>query len=339
MTAEMCVSLNWCPPADLQDQLPVLNAHQRLLGESDISLRGWRPLAVAKLAGEASWGVGVSFDFELIVRNGRFHFRFKLKAVMGEGMGGSVDVELDLDRLDIWLLMVNQAVLDSADDTLEWVQPEARSALAKIGYFIVTAGFEVAALLAHNLQALDDAYDRFTTPERSGIIAYQIVSDDSHDREFRAWVIRLLPEALGALLETLISRSQAFDLRGGANVEEVDALLLQQQAIVKIMKWLIEAAKDGDFDGTHYGFGNSSTRNPAQKLFRNAVISMKDMAMYGVGIAPEQVAPEDINYGSNLGRISNFINNSPDEGDEMQYIRIKDDFYWSKEKLSAGGDL
>ncbi|MCM2973217.1 LysM peptidoglycan-binding domain-containing protein [Larsenimonas suaedae] len=273
LALESTHSLNWCPPSDAYEHLPAYAAHKRLTGETQAEL-DWTSLARATFSGEAGAGAGGSIDFALKLEHGRLIFESKLKAFCGAGVAGKVSVALDLERLDFWMLLINQAMIDNRNKVPAWIHEDAGTFLENIGFAAAAFGIELALLIGHNVQALQDMIDTLRRGDRSGMIAYKIVTDDAHQDEFKHWMIRFMPGALGPLLNLLTSEPASFDPGDGYAHSKDEALVYQQKAMYLCANWLYEAARYGDFDNVCYGFNDFSNPNPAQTLYTEAMFRM-----------------------------------------------------------------
>ncbi|MDI5985122.1 hypothetical protein QLQ85_09975 [Halomonas sp. M4R5S39] len=260
-------SIRWQPPADITRQLPQLADRDWLtLSNQQHELTAWRTLGHAVLGLEAAGGIGGELGLRLGVHQGRFVAYFKGKVVAGKGVGGQIAMELDLQQLNLWLMMLSQALRDNDYGFVDWVDRDAYEGMSYLAYLATTTLLDVGLLAAQGLDGIRRLYDLMTQSDRAGLIAYVIVRRTGSDREQLAkWVQHLSPEALGPLLNTLATSPGWF----GYTVEDEEfdrgrAIDLQQIAISNCLEWL----EEGYIASGHYA------REDAKQLFERAVARM-----------------------------------------------------------------
>ncbi|MDT8893324.1 hypothetical protein RSO41_01540 [Halomonas sp. I1] len=212
-------------------------------------------------------GYGATADFQLGLVDGKFVLTLKGRLVFKVGYGGKLTVTLDPNRLDPWMGMLHQALVDNEYEVVDWITPEAFDGFRKLFFVQTMLLVDVGMLALRGLDTLDDLYTGFTRSERAGPIAYAIVdtaSNPARARELRAWVQHLPPEAMGPLLHVLRAAPGflGYEIEGkryGRN----EAIDLQQIAIAQCLEWIEEGYTNG-----HY------PRRAAQRLFEKAVARM-----------------------------------------------------------------
>ncbi|MGR4066479.1 hypothetical protein [Billgrantia sp. C5P2] len=258
-------SMRWEPPADITQQLPQLADRDWLtLSSQQAELNAWRTLGHAVLGLEAAGGIGGELGLRLGIHQGKFVAYFKGKVVAGKGVGGQIAMELDLKQLNLWLMMLSQALRDNDYGFVDWVDRDAFEGMSRLAYLAATTLLDVSLLAARGLDGIQRLYDLMTQSERAGMVAHAIVNDPRDD-EMRAWIQHLSPEALGPLLNTLAFppgwRGYTID---GVRLDRGQGTDLQQIAIAKCLDWL----EVGYTTSGHYDLAK------AQQLFERAVARM-----------------------------------------------------------------
>lgn len=273
-------SMRWEPPADITQQLPQLADRDWLtLSNQQAELNAWHTLGHAVLGLEAAGGIGGELGLRLGIHRGKFVTYFKAKVVAGKGVGGQIAMELDPQQLNLWFMMLSQALRDNDYGFVDWVDRDAFQFMSQLGYLAATTLLDVSLLAARGLDGIQRLYDLMTQSERAGMVAHAIVNDPRED-EMRAWVQHLSPEAMGPLLNTLAFppgwRGYTID---GASLDRGQATDLQQIAIAKCLGWL----EEGYTISSHYD------RAKAQHLYERAVARMSQDGTYdetrGWGVA------------------------------------------------------
>ncbi len=259
-------AMRWQPPEDITRQLPQLADQDWLsLKTQHRDLDQWRTFGQALLGGEVGVGIGAELGFRLGLRNGRFVAYAKAKVFAGVTVGGKVAVELDLQQLDLWLMMIGQALRDNDYGFIDWVDEDAFESISQLTYLATTTLLDVGLLAARGRDGIRRLYNQLTQSDRAGMVAYVIVRRMGSDREqLAAWVQHLPPEALGPLLNVLATRPGFWGYTVGDEDFSRDAAIdLQQIAIAQCLEWI----EQGHLDGRY-------RRSAAQRLFEKAVARM-----------------------------------------------------------------
>jgi hypothetical protein len=270
---ECSVALRWKPPRDLVQRLPKYAAMDEL-GMLQASLDDWGNLSSAALAGEALAGYGAMADFKLGLVDGKFQLTLKSRLVFKVGYGGKLTVTLDPNRLDPWLSMLHQALVDNDYEVVDWITPEAFDGFRKLFYVQTMLLVDVGMLTLRGLDYLDELYDSFTRSDRAGPIAYVITTRDGEDlKKMKAWIQHLPPEALGPLLHVLSADPGWFGYEvEGDKKSRAQAIDLQQIAITRCLEWIEQGYTNGRYP-----------RPAAQRLFEKAVARMSTDGTYPGG--------------------------------------------------------
>jgi len=274
-------SLSWEPPANLERLLPNRAALSEMnMKRASQSLTGWRNLGTATLGLELAEGLGGKLGLALGMQNGKFVLRMAARAVIGKGAGGSFSVELDIDSLDLWLVMLHRAMVDNNYVQPDWIDDDAYHSMGRLGYLATTTLLNVGLLAARGQAGIERLYSALTNGQNAGPIAYVIANDPRQDK-MRNWVQQLTPEALGALLYLLISNPQEFEIevpsRGRSDgkaepFNHQEALDFQQIAIASCLGWIVEGVTTNVY-GPLCRFSRE-TPTPSQYLFTKAVVRM-----------------------------------------------------------------
>ncbi len=258
--------LSWAPPQALT-KLHAAPIPGQALDD------GWCTLAGlgADLTGGA--GVGLKGDFSLGLQNKQLVLRMKTAVFAGPGVEGEFSFVVGYQAIS-WLLHLFSSELNKNQyRPLRWVTPDAfdylygLNAMAAVGINIQTlflAGYDISMR----------TYQALTAGRRAGSVAFTIVRDKNQE-EMRQWTINVIPEALGALLHTLLAEPQEFwvvqtTVNENGNVvtdkerfDATQAYLFQQQAIEQLLRWVVGSAQ------------KRNTLAAAQRQFEEAVTRMK----------------------------------------------------------------
>ncbi|MDR5868674.1 hypothetical protein QC818_17965, partial [Halomonas koreensis] len=266
ITVQCSVALRWKPPRDILQRLPKYAALDEL-GMLSEPLDDWGELSKATLAAEALAGIGAEADFQIGLIDGKFVLTLKARLVLKGGVGGKFSVELDPDRLDPWMGMLHQALVDNDYEVVDWITPAAFQGFSKLFFMQTMLLVDVGMLALRGLDYVDSLYDDFTRSERAGPIAYAIVdtaSNPEREKQLKAWVQQLPPEALGPLLHVLRADPGFFGYEVAEQSFDHDqAIDLQQIAIAQCLEWIERGYMSGQYP-----------RSAAQRLFEKAVARM-----------------------------------------------------------------
>jgi len=265
-------SLRWKPPMDITRQLPQLADQDWLtLSTQRNDLEAWRSLGKAVLGLEANGGIGAELGMRLGLHQGKFIAYVRAKLVAGVGVGGQLAIELDPRQLNLWMMMLSQALRDNDYGFVDWVDADAFEGFSHLSYLATTTLLDVGLLAARGIDGIQRLYELMTQSDRAVMVAYAFVNDP-RQKEMCSWVQHLPPEALGPLLDTLTTSPGWFNHPVDANGDEIDrgrAIDLQQIAIAKCVEWLEEGYLD-----------NRYSREAAEHLFERAVARMSQTGQF-----------------------------------------------------------
>ena len=265
-------SLRWKPPMDLTRQLPQLADQDWLsLSAQRNSLESWCSLGKAVLGLEANGGIGGELGMRLGIHQGKFVAYCRAKLVAGIGAGGQIAIELDPAQLNLWMMMLSQALRDNDYAFVDWVDEDAFEGFSNLAYLATTTLLDVGLLAVQGVDGIRRLYELMTQSERAGLIASAIEDAAGNPEiasELSSWVQHLPPEALGPLLNTLIT-SPGW-LGYSFTDEHKKAIDTQQIAIASCLEWLEEGyTTDGHFD-----------HDAAKHLFERAVARMTQSGQF-----------------------------------------------------------
>ncbi|WP_447926897.1 hypothetical protein [Vreelandella sp. EE27] len=257
--------LRWKPPEDLTRQLPQLADRDWLsLAVQGSSFDKWQTLGTVVVGGDVNAGYGGELGMRLGIKNGKFVAYFRAQVVIGLGAKGQLGVELDLKQLNIWFMMLSQALRDNDYGFVEWIDKEAFDLYRKLAYVGTTTLLDIGLLAARDFDTVNRLYDLMTQGDRAGLIADALVDTAGNlklERELATWVQHLPPEALGPLLYTLTTSPSVWGYFSGRRGAAIDQ---QQRAIAQCLEWLEQGyTADGHFD-----------RETASQLFERSVARM-----------------------------------------------------------------
>jgi len=282
--------LSWAPPKALT-QLHTAQVPGQILNNDWCTLAGLG----ANLSGGA--GAGLKGDFSLGLQNKQLVLRMKASVFAGPGVEGEFNFVVGYQAIG-WLLHLFSSELNKNQyHPLRWVTPEAFDYLYGLNAMAVV-GINVQTLFLAGYDVAMRTYQALTAGKRAGPVAFTIMRYERPD-ELRQWTVNVIPEALGALLHTLLAEPQEFwvvqttvDKNGKVVTDKerfdaTQAYLFQQQAIEKLLGWIVSAAQQ------------HNTLAAAQRQFEEALTRMK------TGKAKPANAGQV--YCENLGRMKDFM--------------------------------
>ncbi|MBD3895308.1 hypothetical protein IEI94_05530 [Halomonas sp. ML-15] len=275
--------LRWEPPEDIAMRAPMHQAVDAFTRRNQLDeLQEWRSLGMAVWHREHGLGWGGNTDFHIGLRDGKFVLRAKASVFCGKGVGGGVTMELDNRHLDLWLTMLHRDLVASGFERVDWLDAEAFEELSNLGYVLMMTLLNAGLVMAKGRAWLRQLRDELSETDRAGQIAYVLTSrDGKEERQLRAWVQQLTPEALGSLLWLLTSTPREFEVEetvtGGRGrgarrrrFNEHEARDLQQMAIANCVGWI----HDGMLICTYGPLRPASGPNPGSLLFEKALLRL-----------------------------------------------------------------
>ncbi|RLK46782.1 hypothetical protein DFR31_2488 [Alkalispirillum mobile] len=224
-------------------------------------------------------------------------------------------------RLDLWLTMLHQALVDVGYERVDWIDEDAFEQMSMLAYLSAVTLVDASLFLLRTTYTIRQWFERFTRRrDMASRIAHELATEEPPElrydpeareahtrrvRQLRAWVRQLPPEALGPLLDTLTSEPRAFEVEvehdGRKQVQRFgrkQSLVFHQQAILNCLQWIVSGVDDGIY-GPKRIF-SADDPNPAQKLFEKAVIRM------GRNGRPTSESRRDA-YAENRERLDSFM--------------------------------
>ena len=282
--------LSWAPPKAL------IELHAAPIPGQALD-KGWCTLAGLGANFSGGAGAGLKGDFSLGLQNKQLVLRMKATVFAGPGVDGEFSFVVGYRAIS-WLLHLFSSELNKNQyRPMRWVTLEAFDYLYGLNAMAV-AGINIQTLFLAGHDVVMRTYQAMTAGRRGGSVAFSIMRYEKPE-QLRQWVINVIPEALGALLNTLLAEPQAFtitktEVGNGGELKtdeepftEDQAYLFQQQAIEQLLRWIVSAAQQ------------RNTLAAAQRQFEEAVTRMK------TGKAKPANAGQV--YCENLGRMNDFM--------------------------------
>jgi hypothetical protein len=295
-------ALNWAPPKDRPDYLRAPNPSGQPVSE-------WLSLARLQLGIAVAGGLGGGMSAGLSLSQGCLILRLKAELIAGPGAKGDLSFAVGYEAIGEILDIVRRELHNNQQRQMKWVTDDAMSLLARLNVS-GALGVDVGMLYLLNLSsslamgglriadAVKSLYEAITSGGRGGWVAFSILNYENQD-ELKRWVVECIPEGLGPLLMTLISRQAVTEVVKGAaddvmgsiglgsksavqdkvkdsagqdeesSYDPQSAPLYQQQALERILGWIVDHA------GT-----NPERIAAAQRQFDSACSRMNQFGSY-----------------------------------------------------------
>lgn len=265
-------ALNWAPPAALAGlrAIPAANDAGSLAGEQSSQ---WLPLARLSANLSGALGGGVKGDVTISLLQGRFVLRIKAALIAGPGVDGMFTFEVGYEAVEQLINLFRRELHKNQGKPLSWVAPDAAERMSMYN-LLGSVGLSVGVLYLMEVDMVMSLYEALTSGGKGGPIAYTIMEYENA-AELEQWFVEATPAALGPMLMTLIDTPKAFtivssttDSMTGTVREQaeqftaVQAHLFQQQAIERILGWIVASAQQ------------QGTLADAQRQFEDACMSM-----------------------------------------------------------------
>lgn len=237
-------ALNWAPPGALA-RLRGPNPS----GPSD----SWLSLARLDLDLAAAAGLGLKGEAMVNLHQGRLVLVLKAALIAGPGAEGHFKFEVGYQAVAEIINLFRHELHKNQGKPLDWVSGDAATLMNRLS-LLGAVGLNVPMLYLMGMDMVFSLYEALTRGGKGGPVAHAIIEYENQ-AELEQWFIEAPPAALGPMLMTLISTPKAFSVvstmvnQAGAPVEEkivygnVEAYLLQQQAIERILGWIIRHAQ------------------------------------------------------------------------------------------------
>ncbi|AMS17914.1 hypothetical protein A3218_27825 [Pseudomonas chlororaphis] len=264
-------ALNWAPP---QQVVLLRTAPTPGMSGKDNANKASQWFSLARLTAgfTGSLGAGANADVTISLHEGRFIMRLKASLIVGAGGGGEFEFEVGYDGVTELINLIRREMHKNQGHRLVFVTQEAETFIDRLN-FIGTAGMNVAMIYMMGWDIAMSLYESLTGGGRGGPIAHTIMTYRDQ-AELEMWVLNATPSALGPMLMTLLSAAESFNVIDVASDSEAEsredkhtynksqAHLLQQQAIERILGWIVERANQ------------QGTVSTAQKQFEDACMRM-----------------------------------------------------------------
>lgn len=275
---ELNVSLRWCPPPKMGASQPAPDQQiAPIQGDAPIQGGQWLTLASAKASVSLELGAGISGEFVITFRNGKFYIFMAARFVLGEGASGKFSFEVDYYNILKFVELFQGIVarpgyrrviaIQNGERTDEETAHEQASSgslltetfshMVNLLYITLSYGLSLVEAVMLSLAKIDELCQRSLRADQAPRIARYIV-----DRAPEAWFDNLLPEVKGRLLYVLMTYQEAqfhsdnalvdfFDYATGNlfNSQESQAKanldnIYQRAAIVKVLGWISNESKE-----------------------------------------------------------------------------------------------
>ncbi|MCG8906949.1 hypothetical protein [Pseudomonas sp. DP-17] len=267
-------ALNWSPPP------PTFQGALAHLPSSVSTSRQWLSVARLELDGAVALGLGIKGSVSLSLSRGRLILRMKAALIGGPGAEGSISFSVGYQAIGDLLDLVRRELHNNQQQCMEWVSDDAMALLAKLNVagalgvdvgmlYLLDHGNDLAMGALRVADAVMSLYEAMTSGGRGGWVAYSILNYENQE-QLKRWVVECIPQGLGPMLMTLTSpqtvteaaKATAKDVMktiglGAASADKSEnsgeqnnsssydpesAPLYQQQALERILGWIVESA-------------------------------------------------------------------------------------------------
>jgi hypothetical protein len=237
-------ALNWAPPGALA-RLRTSNPS----GASD----PWLNLARLDIDLAAAAGAGFKGEATLSLHQGQLILILKAALIAGPGAEGHFKFEVGYQAVAEIINLFRHELHKNQGKPLDWVSGDAATLMNRLS-LLGAVGLNVPMLYLMGVDMVFSLYEALTRGGKGGPVAHAVMTYRKPE-ELEQWFIEAPPAALGPMLMTLISTPKAFSVvsttidPAGIPVEEQDdynaiqAYLLQQQAIERILGWILRHAR------------------------------------------------------------------------------------------------
>ncbi|PAU85951.1 hypothetical protein CK507_17510 [Pseudomonas sp. WN033] len=263
-------ALNWAPPTGRAAIRVIPGGHVGSIETSDANQ--WLSMAELTLGVAAAAGGGLKAEAGLSLHNGRLILKLKASAVAGLGVSGEFSFALSYQGIVEIIHLYRRELHRNHGRRPDWVDEDAGDLMGKINA-LSAIGLNAVMLVTMELDVIMSLYEALTRPGRAGPVALSIKTYRDQP-ELQAWFVEATPAALGPMLLTLTSTPRAFTAeisadgamlgipqQGGRFTSE-QSNLWQQEAIEKILRWILEAAQGApeNMENARHQFGQACLR-------------------------------------------------------------------------------
>ncbi|WP_028620107.1 hypothetical protein [Pseudomonas sp. Ant30-3] len=258
-------ALNWAPPSEVA----MLQRAPTSGSKDPMKTNEWFSLARLTAELNVAAGLGAKGEASISLHNGKLILVLKASLVAGPGVGGAFKFEVGYDAVTELINLFRRELYKNKQNPFIMVDDEALTVMSNLNALAV-CGFDVGMVYLLGIDTIMSIYESLTASEKGGPIADTIINYENQS-ELEEWCVNAIPGALGALLNTLISPPVDFSVTrtsstGESNRElkygKSDTHLLQQQAIERILGWILNNAK------------SKGSIDKAQRQFEDICMSM-----------------------------------------------------------------
>lgn len=248
-------ALNWAPPVALaQLRAPAAGSDP------------WLSLARLDIDLSAAAGFGISGEAALSLHEGKkLVLTLKAAVIGGPGAQGELKFEVGYQAVCDIINLFRRELHRNQGKPLNWVSDDAATFMTRLN-LLGSVGLDVTMLYLMGLDLVFSLYEAITRGGKGGPIAHAIMTYKKPG-ELQQWFVEAPPAALGPMLMTLISTPKAFSVVSATNPEksafysDTEAYLLQQQAIERILGWLVQhTQRQGTFGEARRQFTEACMR-------------------------------------------------------------------------------
>ncbi|WP_022962849.1 LysM peptidoglycan-binding domain-containing protein [Halopseudomonas pelagia] len=282
-------ALNWAPPSGLAAIRAIPGGG---VGSTETSVANqWLSMAELNVGIAAAAGVGAEANAKVSLQNGQLILIIKAAAVAGLGVKGEYSFAVSYEGVVELLHIFRRELHRNHGVPLLWIDTGATDYFNRLNT-LASAGLGITMLSLLAVDTVMSLYEALTRPGRAGPLALSIVTYEP-EAELAQWFVEATPEALGPMLMTLTSTPRGFTpelstevaITGisekGESVNSEQSNLWQQEAIERILRWIVSAARQSPegLENARHQFGRAclhmnqygvAEANPTQAYRRNS---------------------------------------------------------------------
>lgn len=264
------------------------------------------PFSVASFecAVKADIGSDSTFPIKLKYRSGVFKISVAGKLLCAPGLSAEVDVDFSLDYQAMgYFIRLMQDVLHRSGYTYLkiFADDETYKAYSKVTQLALLLCVDVGLILAQEANFIERIYNKLNESKNAGLVAFtlsghllntainsqEVQAYAKKDAALKQWVRGLSPEALGALLNTLISAASSLRINN-VDYSEQRIKLAQQLSVARLIIWLYDNQTCGS---------DSKSAIPDQNRYQEAISRMSGYS----------VTDQKASYKDNLAKLNKFM--------------------------------
>lgn len=259
-------------------------------------------ISLIKAVVKAEVKAGVKFPIRFWMKSGKPHLSV---AVGPPGASISFEGEIEPSALGIWVTQFQRMLRAVKYQKIEpTADKESFQFMTDLSQAMLYTQLDIGRFLAYGKDKLDAVLSFFGKSRRAGMVAY--IFDTSDQKVLQEWVTLLPPEALGPLIDTLVSESErikVFDVDRDAFVglSYIETHAYQQIAMAKIVNWLWL-----DTQGLCFGSNQLHKVHASQRQLEEALVRMNQNSE-----ARESSSQRYLSLGLNRKRTTSFMSELP----------------------------